>query len=1276
MPPLHRLPSPWDYPDLPITAHAGDIIAAIASHRVLIVSGETGSGKTTQLPRYCLAAGRGMTGKIGCTQPRRIAAVTVAQRIAEEMGESIGQTVGYKIRFSDRIGRSSRIKIMTDGILLAETLSDPLLKQYDTLIVDEAHERSLNIDFILGYLRRLLEKRPDLKLIITSATMDTSRFSEAFGNAPIIEVSGRMYPVDLRYRPPASAVDGEDASESTYVEQAVDAVMELQAEGPFGDILVFMPTEQDIRETCELIEARQLRSTVVLPLFARLSAADQKRVFYPAVGRKIIVATNIAETSLTIPGIRYVIDTGVARISLYSPRSRTTSLMVRPISRSSADQRTGRCGRTENGICIRLYTEEDYLNRPLYTKPEILRANLAEVILRMLALKLGDIPRFPFIDPPDAKSISDGYDLLLELGAILPRKRKAPGIPGSSGKWSLTEDGRTMARIPLDPRLSRMLLHARKEKCLPQILILASALSISDPRDRPSEKAAEADAIHRSFMDPLSDFSSLLQIWKRYHETLDTEKTAGRMKRFCRQNYLSYRRMREWRDIHTQLQEILKETGFITKIGEETPVEAAAKADGPAEFSPLYRAVHRSILSGFLSNIAFQKEKNIYRAARDREVMLFPGSTLFNRGGPWIVAAEMVETSRVFARIAARIDNRWIEELGKNLCRYSWLHPHWERSRGEVVALEQVSLFGLTIITGRPVSYGRIRPEEARDIFIRSALIDGDVRQKFPFMMENARLMDEIRDIENRLRKRDLLVSEADIEMFYRERLQGVYDIRTLQRMIREAGNDDFLKMDRSSLMNYEPDDDLRRLFPDSIQLGDTTLECRYEFDPGCSRDGLTIPISFTDTPRIPTDSIDWMVPGFFRAKVEALIKSLPKSYRKQLLPISKTVEVIVSELPHQPGSLFTALSRFVLQRFGVDIPASEWTEEALPDYLKTRIEITGPDGNILASGRDAAIIHQAVSPALDPGILRSIREKYEKTDLTEWNFGDLAEAVEIGGHHRTRGILFPGLSRRPEKDGTPVVDLRLFEDRNEAETSHADAVVLLYQRAYPREFSFLKRSLSLPRNLFPSHFSSLLRQWEHRLVEAAAYRLFHQNIRSRSEFIRHAEKSFPHLVSTGVGLREITVKILTAWREVQETIAGSERNLPENPATRGFVSALRSQIDSLLPEGFLGRFPMEKLEQIPRYLRAVGMRAIRGPLDPEKDAVRQKEIREYMDRLAKWEHQGERRVSMEKEEAMENFFWAVQEYSVSLFAQELGTAFPVSRKRLDRMAAEIDRMV
>ncbi|MCF8095134.1 MAG: ATP-dependent RNA helicase HrpA, partial [Desulfobacteraceae bacterium] len=951
---------------LPIVEKRGEIIEAISENQVVIISGETGSGKTTQLPKFCLEAGRGIEGRIGCTQPRRIAAVTVANRIAEELGQETGGSVGYKIRFSERAGEQSTVKMMTDGILLAETQGDKYLNEYDTLIIDEAHERSLNIDFLLGLIRGLLSVRSDMKVIVTSATIDTEKFSRAFNNAPIIEVSGRMYPVELRYMPLEDF--GEGGGDYSYTDAAAAAMDRIERESAFGDVLIFMPTERDIRETCEILEGRHYKSTTILPLYARLSAADQARVFKPASGRKIVVATNVAETSITIPGISYVIDTGLARISTYHPGTRTTALPVSPISQSSADQRKGRCGRVQNGVCIRLYSEEDYLSRELYTPPEILRANLAEVILRMIALNLGLIQKFPFIDPPPPKQIKDGFDILFELGAI---ERRGAKKKTSGPAVRLTGKGRTMARMPLDPRLSRMLIEADKNGCLGPVAVIAAALSVIDPRERPEGKESQAGQARAGFADHASDFISLYNIFRECTIDSDSKRPrvrAGELKRFCTRYFLSFKRMREWLDVYEQMADLLEESGMEIGIAasDESPPASGSGAEKKG-FSDIYSAIHKSVLSGFLSNIAQRKGKNVYQAAKQREVMLFPGSCLFNRGGEWIVAAEIVETTRRFARTAACIDPAWLEPLGGSQCKYTYTNPRWEKKREAVVADEQVSLYGLIIVPKRTVLYGKIDPEQAAEIFIRNALIGGDVKTVLPFMEHNWSLAETIRDRENRIRRRELLAGEEDMMAFYRNRLpDGVYDMRTLKKKIREAGSDDFLRMSEKDLMAAEPDEDELGLYPDRMQLGSSEFSCTYRFNPGGEDDGITVSIPASAAGQVAAETTDWVVPGLLEEKITELIRGLPKTYRKRLVPVSETVAKIMQKMPMYRGSLLSSLSGFIYEHFGVDIPASAWGEEALPDYLKLRLSLVDPEGRELAAGRDRRVIAQHPEKELD----------------------------------------------------------------------------------------------------------------------------------------------------------------------------------------------------------------------------------------------------------------------------------------------------------------------
>jgi ATP-dependent helicase HrpA len=1309
---------------LPIFAKKDEIITAIERHPVIVVSGETGSGKTTQLPQYCLAAGRGIDGLIGCTQPRRIAATTVARRIIEELGPKADGSVGYKIRFKDRTRRDAFVKIMTDGILLAETQSDRHLSAYDTIIVDEAHERSLNIDFILGILQTLVNKRDDLKLIITSATIDTEKFSKAFGNAPVIEVSGRMFPVDVQYLSPGT--DPSPNGELTHVELAVQAVRRVLNQSQTGDLLVFMPTEQDIRETCELLHAQIPEGARVMPLFARLTAAEQSRVFAPLSRRKIIVATNVAETSITIPGIKYVIDSGLARISRYSPRTRTTSLPVVPVSRSSCDQRKGRCGRVQNGICLRLYSEDDYQARPQFTPPEILRANLAEVILRMISLKLGDVLDFPFIDRPDVKSIKDGFNLLSELGAITQRpkakgqRQKVEGrrqrtedrgqkTDGSGQKTEtgdggtgvseqrssrqirLTDKGRLMAKIPLDPRLSRMLIEANQEGCIAETAIIAAALSIQDTRERPIDKTAEADRMHAGFDDPGSDFVTLLNIWVRYHAHRRKVKSNNQMKKFCREHFLSFKRMREWRDIHSQIQAILKENKMMNAAsGPEGPAPRREGGMGNAKFKNIktelaesgnlniskdrYAGIHKAILSGFLSNIAMQKEKNIYRAGKGRDVMVFPGSGLFNRAHPWIVAAEMVETSRVFARTVANIDSGWLEALGGDLCRRTYLEPHWEKNRGEVVALEQVSLFGLIIEPGRKVSYGKVNPSEASEIFIESALVDGDVKKPFAFMDHNRRLIDDIIDIENRFRRRDLLIEEQNICAFYRKRLPGIYDVRTLARLLKKKGNDRFLRMKKEALLAQNPDDEHLDRYPDRLDIANSSLECIYRFDPGKEDDGVTLKIPSTLAPSVPPESMDWLVPGLYPQKIEALIKGLPKKYRRKLVPVRNTVDVIIREMPKTPSSLISALGDFIYRRFALDIPATAWSEESLPDYLKMRVAITAPDGKELQAGRDPNILRQADAGLEKSDELKDVRLQWEKTGITRWDFGDLPESVSDTGKETGRWIVYPALEPCSAERS---VNIRLYRQREKALTVHLRGVATLYAILFAKDLKFLRRQLTLPADkAFMADYFGGAKNLVNQVVDRIIQDLFRKNIRSQEAFYAHAESVAPGILSSGQQLLDSLVPVLRAYHEARSQIHRLQQGSHKNSRAVSFFQEQTAELARLVPETFISIYDNQRLEHLNRYIQAAAIRARRAAVDFEKDHAKAKEIAMFTRGLNQALSELSPRASDEKRQAVEDYFWMIEEYKVSVFAQELKTAIPVSAKRLEQKLSEIRRMV
>ena len=1276
-------PEPAYNEALPILAKKDQIIGSISKNQVIIISGETGSGKTTQIPKFCLAAGRGIDGKIGCTQPRRIAAVTVSKRIAEELGEKLGRSVGYKIRFKDKTSPNAFIKIMTDGILLAETQSDPYLNEYDTLIVDEAHERSLNIDFILGILKTLLKQRKDLKLIITSATIDTEKFSKAFDNAPVIEVSGRMYPVELQYSP--MEPKSEENDDPSHIEMAVRAMGRLLNQTGTGDILVFMPTEQDIRETCELINGRKYKNTVIFPLFARLAASEQSRVFSNISARKIIVATNIAETSLTIPGIKYVIDSGLARISRYTPKSRTTALPVTAISKSSADQRKGRCGRVENGVCIRLYSEEDFENRPLFTPPEILRANLAEVILRMTALKLGDMSDFPFIDKPASKSIQDGLDLLYELDAILPESSQK--TKKKQRRLSLTEKGRLMAKLPVDPRLSRMLMEAQIQGCLKEMTVIASALSVQDPRERPAEKAEAADRAQKVFHDPFSDFITLFNIWKNYHQTWENEKTMGSLKRFCKTHFLSFRRMREWRDVHAQLSEVLKEYGLennkhraekIRVANNTSPQipdsEPSAKDMG---FSPLYTAVHTSILSGFLSNIAMKKEENVFHGTKGKEVMIFPGSTLFNRSKRWIVAAELVETSRLFARTCANIDSAWLEKLGGSLCKYTYLHPHWERKRGEVVASEQVSLFGLIIIPSRPVSYGRINPDHAAEIFIQSALIEGDVQKKLPFMLHNQNLVDDVRNMEDRIRRRDVLVDDADLFEFYRKRLRECYDIRTLTRLLKQKEQDRFLRMKPEDIARYRPDEKELSQFPSSIDLGDRSFDCTYRFEPGETDDGVTIRIPSSSAHSVPPESIDWPVPGLYREKITALVKGLPKIFRKRLVPVSNTVDVIVAEMPKTKNAMITALGDFIYTRFSVDVPASAWSDDRLPDHLKMRVSITGPKGEEICSGRNPAILSRRISNTAETGEsreMKSARKNWERTSITRWDFPDLPESLVIRGKNRTQWIVYPGLQTADGKEKS--VNLRLSRNMENALASHKKGVAALFAFHLSKDLSFLKKTLALPKNMRKkADYFGGAKRFEERMYQRMIHRLFRGNIRSKAAFYAHAESVAPIMLSKGREFANLSVSVLEAYHETRTVFYNLETAHRANRGVLEFLEGQRAELSRLVPDTFMDLYDTDRLIHLPRYIKAAAIRAERALVNFEKDKTKAQEIEIFSRSLNTLLQELSPAVSERKKAAIEAYFWLIEEYKVSVFAQELKTPVRISKKRLEETLREIKRM-
>jgi ATP-dependent helicase HrpA len=1238
-------------PELPITRHRQEIAQAIRDNRVIIVSGETGCGKSTQLPKMCLEAGRGLAGKIACTQPRRLAAMTIAQRLADELRQPLGKAVGYKIRFQDRTSPDSYIKILTDGMLLAETQGDRLLTEYDTIIIDEAHERSLNIDFLIGLCRLLLEKRPGLKLIITSATLEVEKFVKAFGEPQVFQVSGRLYPVEVMYF--ESEHLRQKKEEPDYVYLAVEAVDFLKREKPAGDILVFMPTEQDILETRQRIQGKHYPDSVILPLFARIPAHQQKQIYAVKQG-KIVVATNVAETSLTIPGIRYVVDTGLARISQYQPSSGIHSLPITPISQASAEQRQGRCGRVSEGLCLRLYSEEDYLSRLEHTPPEILRSNLAEVVLRMLDLNLGDPLKFPFIDPPSPRSVRDAYRTLIELGAVIQKE---------GGSYELTALGRKMAKLPLDPRLSRMLLEAERLNCLREVATIASVLSIRDPRERPVEKAADADRVQSIFQHPESDFLTFVHLWDSLQAVRSSSSSSSAIKKFARDYFLSYNRLREWMFVYEQIISLLEEQKIRIRRTEKVPIT-----------SELYSAIHQAILSGFISHLAVHKEKNVYLVARGQEAILWPGSALSKKPAAWVVAAEVVRTNRLYLRTVARIAPEWAEQLARHFCHYSYEEPYWDRSRGEVRAKEKVTIFGLTIVSGRDVSYGRQDPKTAHEIFVEEALLKNQVNRKFDFLEHNHQLVNKIRLLEEKLRQRNILIPEQYLFDFYSGRLEGVYNLDGLERRIKNAGSDDFLRLKEENLYLTRPSQELVEQYPDSLKILGHTYQLSYRFAPGEEDDGVTILIPRHLVGAASETLLTWPVPGMMREKIEVTLKALPKDYRKLLHPIPEKVELIARELKPVGTSFFAALSSLIKNRLGVEIPRHIWEKLEIPRYLKMRISVVNENRQEILSGRDLEFLRKMLSektrkPAEEesPG-WQEARTKWEREELGGWdeNVPEIPEEIAIDDFLKG----FPGLQADGEK-----FRLKLFKNKNEAQQAHLQAIEAILARQFQKDLNFIQRSYAFPEEikaglLFFGGEAAL----KNEIINRVKKEVFQQNFRRQAElqsFIKERalkqlfEKS--HLVFTAVA------ETLEEYQRTRGLIQNIEETQKKLKVTSTMPAILKEELQRLVPKNFLTIYPSDFLSQLPRMVKALGIRAERARLSTEKDRAKAAQVEPFEAEYARLAKLLAREPSPEKERLLFELRWMIEEFKVSLFAPEIKTAFPVSAKRLAAKIKEIE---
>lgn len=1234
-------------PHLPIVDKKDDIINALKKHQVVVIAGDTGSGKTTQLPKMCLEAELGKKGRIGCTQPRRIAALSVADRVAEELGDS--HHVGSKVRFHDRTSEETLIKFMTDGILLAETRHDRDLRQYDAIIIDEAHERSLNIDFLLGYLCQLCQRRNDLTVVISSATIDTEKFSRHFNTAPIIEVSGRTYPISYQYIDEASQ---NSKSEQTLVEQAVEQTCFVADSTSRGDILVFMPTERDIMDTVEQLHKQLVHPAQILPLFGRLHGKDQRKIFQSSKQRKIIVATNIAETSLTVPGIRFVIDTGLARISHYNSRTGTTSLPVSKVSRASCDQRAGRCGRTGPGNCIRLYSEEDYIARPEFTQPELLRSNLAEVILQMISLRLGDPGNFPFIDPPASRAIHDGYRTLRELGAI-------------SQNNMLTPRGRIMAGLPLDPRISRMIIEGAELGALREVIIIAAVLSIQDPRIRPVDKKEQARQAQQIFIHKGSDFLTYINIWKHCRSAMEGKQPSAGLRKFCAAYFCSWQRMREWFDIHDQILKIIKKhKGFTLNNDAASP-----------------EAIHQALTAGFLRNIGLRKEKNRYQVSGNREVVLFPGSALYNKGGQWIVAADFVQTSQLFARTVATIDVQWLERLGGELCKRSWSEPHWHKKAGQVVARERVTLFGLIIVAARRVNYGRINKKtalEAREIFIREALVQGKLQGHYPFLQHNMETIRHFSDIEERMRKRGVIVDEQIIFEFYDKRLGMVYDKFTLNRTLKKKNNDNWLKLTEEDICQNVPDNDELYRFPKVLQTNQGQIKLHYRFDPGHPEDGVTALLPVHGYSSLQPSLFEWLVPGFLEEKIFYLLKGLPKNLRKHFVPIPDSVDQLMDGLILYQGTLYEQLERLIIRKFQVRIVRKDWQLDNLPGHLRMGFHLINEKGKVLHKSKSFYDLEPYTLPAAP------LRKQGKQTlpasqVITSWTFDPAPQPIPIlDKQQRITSRAYPVLQHDKKCEQLTLEYLLHCPD---AVQRNRQGLRILYCREFSREIKAVRKECKAAVKNNSASWLSLGIQAKaadisKQLFESVLDQIFSltgEELPNKNQFSRTIQsvKSAGFFLQARKVLGNI-INLLTTRREVQmQLIEYKKRSIAGKSFAPQAFEEFQNRLDGLVPPTFLKNLHHQECQHLQRYLNALAKRIERAEYSLHKDGQKSVLIRAAEEKLEQIKTRG--RITSECRCAIALYKQMLEEYRVSIFAPELGTAIPVSAKRLKQQWELLD---
>lgn len=1229
-----------EYDDaLPIAQKREEIAKAIEANQVIVIAGETGSGKTTQLPKICLELGRGVYGTIGHTQPRRLAARSVASRISEELNSELGQQVGYQVRFTDQVSDNTLIKLMTDGILLAEIQQDRFLNQYDTLIIDEAHERSLNIDFLLGYLKHILPKRPDLKLIITSATIDVERFSRHFDNAPVIEVSGRTYPVEVCYRPLTEInEDDEEASkeQDISIQQGIANVLteiehQERQEKYVGsnDVLVFLSGEREIRETAHFLRKCQFRDTEILPLYARLSAAEQQRIFQSHRGRRVILATNVAETSLTVPGIKYVIDPGFARISRYSYRSKVQRLPIEAVSQASANQRKGRCGRVSDGVCFRLYSEEDFLGRPEFTDAEILRTNLAAVILQMLKLRLGEITDFPFVDPPDPRFIKDGFRLLHELGAV-------------SQQNTLTPVGHQLSQLPIDPRLGRMLLAAGKNRALNEVLVIVSALGVQDPRERPVEKQQAADQAHNEFKDDDSDFMSVLNLWQFYEEQRQ-ELSQNQLRKLCKKRFLSFMRMREWRDLHRQLMLACKQLNLSFNQ------EPAA-----------YASIHQSLLAGLLSHLGNKTEQSEYLGARNKKFHIFPGSALFKKQPKWLITAELVETSKLYARMNAKIDPVWVEPFAKHLVKIQHFEPHWEKRRQQVVGFEQVSLFGLVIVPKRKVDFGKIDPDAAREIFIQSGLVEGELYTKGQFFQHNLQQLEAVDELEAKARRRDILVEPEVLAEFYRERIPlWVHSGRQFEqwRQKAEKKNPQLLWLTKEYLMQHDAAHITEAAFPDQFEWQGISLPLSYQFDPAREDDGVSIEVPVSLLRQLPKYRLEWLVPGLLYDKCVALVRGLPKAVRKNFVPVPDYVKAAMEQMTPSDEPLTQLLGERLFRMAGTRIAAESWQIENLEPHFLMNIKVLADDGALLGEGRDLIELQQRFADQLESGVQQVADSSFERTGLIEWDVAEIPLLLE----QQRGGVVIKAYPALVDEGKT--VGLTLFSSESWARHIHQLGLTRLAVLRLAGQLNYFAKNTPDWRQLAMYAVNLLNKQELQTELQFAAVKACLPEDSKRwprdaVAFEQWIQQIKQELEGCFKQLTDCVTTVLDLYQQIQRRLKGTiQLSMARS------LADVKAQLQQLVYKGFIKDTPLVRLLEYPRYLQAILIRLDKLGQQQAKDRASTEELQNL------WEQYQQKADDLSSQKIMnpelEAYRWLLEEYRVSLFAQVLKTKVPVSAKRL-----------